>query len=102
VRLTESAVSEIRACADVYRQADVARAYGVHASTVLRIWRRERYKLVEASPEPPNIEALRTAQNVKEDVLILANRGMKPVEIAEELHISLTTVYRAFPRWYLG
>lgn len=102
MRLTESAVSEIRACQGVYRQSDVARAYGVHRSNVSRIWRGQQHSKVMPAPEPPNIEAGKTPEIVKDDVMILANRGMRPNEIADELGISLVTVYRCFPRWYLG
>lgn len=102
MRLTESAVSEIRACQEVYTQSSVARAYGVHRSTVNRIWHGKHHVNVPAAPEPPNIEASKTADIVKDDVMILANRGMRPNEIAEALNVSLVTVYRCFPRWYFG
>lgn len=102
MRLTESAVSEIRACQGVYRQSDVGRAYNVHRSTISRIWRGQHHSNVPPAPEVPNIEAFKTAEIVRDDVRVLANRGMSIAEIAEELKVSQVTVYRCLPRWYFG
>lgn len=99
MRLTETAVAEIRACQGVYRQSDVARNYGVHHSTINLIWRQKRRQGIEPATEAPNIEAQKAAEYVKDDVLTLANRGMSKDAIAAELGVSLATVYRCFPRW---
>lgn len=93
MKLTTDKVSEIRACYGVYAAADVARAYGVHRSNIVRIWKEEHYKDVRPAPEAPNLPTRNRAGDLMEDIKILLNRGMTVPEVAEKLGISRSSVY---------
>jgi DNA invertase Pin-like site-specific DNA recombinase len=86
-------VAEIRAAKDVYRPVDVARHYDINPSTVYRIWREEVHAGV-APGDVPTIKGKPRVQDLLEDIEILLRRGLKPVEIAERLEISKSTVYQ--------
>jgi DNA invertase Pin-like site-specific DNA recombinase len=93
MRLTADAVAEIRASEGVYRAADVARAYEVHRSTVVRIWAGSIHEGIECAPEPPNIITTPRPVDLEEDIRLLTNRGYTPEKVASTLGISVRSVY---------
>lgn len=94
MRLTTDAVAEIRASEGVYRAADVARAYEVHRSTVVRIWAGSIHEGIEPHNEAPNIVTKNRPVDLEEDIRLLTNRGMTPDEVAKTLGISVRSVYQ--------
>lgn len=93
MRLDEAAVAEIRAAQELYRPIDVARHYGVHPSTVKRIWDNELHAGINAAPEPPNVVTRPRPSELAEDIRLLLGRGMAPAAVAEEMKISVASVY---------
>lgn len=92
MRLTEDAVSLIRASEGTYRASDVARAYDVHRSTVTRIWAGVIHSDVMPAPEPPSITTKPRPRDLAEDIRILTGRGMSIKEVANTLGISVGAV----------
>lgn len=101
MRLTREQVAEVKACEGLYRASDVARHYGVNKSTVSRVWNGETHRDMKAAPEAPNVSGRVSVELVRDDILTLLNRGMKPKEVAEELGLHLATVYKALPKGVL-
>lgn len=85
----------IAACKGVYRQADVARAYDVHPSTVGRIWASGG----GGDIEPPNITTRPRPSELQEDINLLLNRGMSVEAVANTLGISVRAVYQYRGVW---
>lgn len=100
MRLTREQAAEIKASRGLYRASDVAREYDVHPSTVARIWAGEAYKDIRPSREAPDINVITRPRDVVDDIRTLLMRGMKPVEVAKRLQISIGSVY-AYGGWYL-
>ena len=97
--LTTDAVAEIKAAKDVYRAADVARNYQVHRSTVKRIWDGQIHTDVSPAPDFPDLTIRYRPSDLAEDIAVLAGRGMKPREIAQELGISVSAVWQMRGVW---
>lgn len=93
MRLTTEAVAEIKAAQGVYRASDVARTYEVARSTVTRIWAGTRQAGIYPASEAPNVITRTRPSELQEDIRILLNRGMSPEAVAEELNISVRSVY---------
>lgn len=92
-RLTRNDVALIKASEGVYRQADVARHFDVHPSTVHRVWNGQVHQDVRPAPEPPNVAARPSLSLVKEDVRLLREQGYSAKEIALALCIGISSVY---------
>jgi DNA invertase Pin-like site-specific DNA recombinase len=92
-RLTTDKVELVKASYGVYAAADVARAFQVHRSTVTRIWNGEYHQDVPPAEDAPNIVTRNRPGSMREDVLILLDRGMTVQEVADELNISRSSVY---------
>lgn len=86
------AVAIIKASQGYYRAADVARATGVHRSTIARIWAGAWHRDVEAAREVPNISHKVRPVDYQEDIRILLSRGMTEKEVAVHLGISVSSV----------
>lgn len=93
MRLTNDKVALIRASQGVYQAQDVAQAYNVHPSTVNRIWRGMTHKGIKQAPEPPNISTKPRPRELVEEINYYLYRGLSPMEVAEELGISVSSVY---------
>lgn len=91
--ITTEAVAEIKACEGVYRGSDVARHYGVHRSTVVRVWQGHTHADVEAAEDFPEITAPLRGQDLRETVRTLLQRGLSPSDAATEAGVSRSTVY---------
>lgn len=88
MRLDADKVALIRAANGVYRASDVARAYDVHRSTVVRIWAGVIHEDVRPAPEAPDIITKTRPRDVAEDIQILLDRGLSHQEVADALGIS--------------
>src|SRR5690242_21260296 len=93
MRLTTETVEFIKASQGLYRASDVARHYGVHRSTVTRIWDGAVHSSVSPAVEPPNVISRPRPSELAEDIRLLLGRGMTPVEVAEALGVSVASVY---------
>lgn len=93
MRLTPEQAAEVRASKGLYRAADVARHYGVHRSTVKRIWDGELHKDAGVASEPPNVITRPRPSDLYEDILILVRRGLTYEEVANTLGVSKSSVW---------
>lgn len=93
MKLTTDMVAEIKSSQGIYRASDIARAYEVHRSTVLRIWEGTRRSAVQANSEAPNVITRNRPSDLKQDIDILLDRGHTPEQVAVTLHISARSVY---------
>lgn len=93
MRLTDEAVSEIKAARHVYSAADVARAYDVHRSTVCRIWNSQTHAAVPEASDWRDIETRPRAKENAYDINLMLNSGMTVEEVAAHFNISPRTVY---------
>lgn len=91
--MTNDAVSQIKAAQGIYRGSDVARAYGVHRSTITRIWAGSRHAGVSPANDFPDIQARPQTTDLAEDMRILLERGMNQEEVCKALDISRATYY---------
>lgn len=93
-RLTTTAVSEIKACAGIYRASDVARNYGVHRSTVVRIWQSKVHRHIRSAGDFPDLHVKPSRQDLAEELDILIRyRGKSIDQAADELGIARSTAY---------
>lgn len=93
MQLTTTTVANIKASEGVYRASDVGRHYGVHRSTVCRIWQGQIHRDVSPAPDFPDIHTRLRGEDLTEEIRTLLARGMKPSEIAEHLGIAERTVW---------
>jgi hypothetical protein len=91
--LTTDTVANIKACNGIYRASDTARHFGVHRSTVKRIWDGQVHRQVSPAPDFPDIAALRRPVDLIEDINLLLDRGLCPYEVALALGISERSVW---------
>ena len=87
-------VAAIKAAQGVYRAADVARAYGVHPSTVTRIWDGQSHADIRPAPDFPDIPVQYRPRDLADDIHIMLERGMSVNEVAQLLNIHRSSVYR--------
>ena len=93
MRLTDQEVAEVRAAQGCYRASDVATAYGVARSTISRLWTLQRRTDVPAGQTPDIVTRARPSE-LAQDIHTLLNRGMTPQEVAQELDVSVSSVYQ--------
>lgn len=86
-------VASVKACDGIYRASDVARHFGVHRSTVGRIWRNELHADVSPASDFPDIHTRLYGDYLRQAICELLQRGMKPKEVAQELEVTERTVY---------
>jgi len=87
-------IARIKACRGLYSTGDTAKFFGVSKSLVHDVWTGSRHGSVEAS-EAPNIRSTRIAPDLLiDEAQTLLERGMKVPEVADELGVHGTTVYR--------
>lgn len=96
--LAPDVVAEIKATAGIYRAADVARHYGVHRSTVKRLWEGERRAGIPKG-QVPNINTRPRTEDLYDDIQILLRRGMKSEAVAKTLNISVHSVNAVRGNW---
>lgn len=87
-------VADIKACQSIYRASDVARHYGVHRSTVSRIWNGHIHCDVSPASDYPDFYTRPTAGGMAEEVSERLSRGDNIKDIAEALGISLRYAYQ--------
>lgn len=94
MKLNKEQIAQVKACQGVYRQADVARYYGVSPMSVRRMW-GGAYPTVVPSQAPyiPNATCS-DYQGARMDVEILYERGLSVAEIAHTLRLTKATVLR--------
>lgn len=92
--LTRTAVAEIKTSAGIYRASDVARHYGVHRSTVCRIWQGEAHRAVPPADDFPDITTPLRGADLYEEVETLLDRGLTVDEVARAVGVSKRTVYK--------
>lgn len=93
MRLDNTAVEYIKASEGIYRASDVAKHFGVHRSTVVRIWKGERHKDVSPAPDFPDIDVTHRPMDKAEDLCLLVGRGMSIDEAADHLGMARSTAY---------
>lgn len=92
--LSPIAVSEIKASAGIYRASDVARHYGVHRSTVGRIWDGDIRAGIEPASDFPDIPTPLRDEELWEEVTALLERGLSVDEAATALGVSKRFIYK--------
>ena len=93
MNLTDSQVAQIKACQGIYRPAHVAKHFGVHRSTVARIWAGERTSTVPTADDFIDIDTPLCGADLREAIRTYLQRGMRPVEVANALGCGKSTVY---------
>jgi transposase-like protein len=86
--------AQIKACQGIYRASDVATHFGVHKSTVTRIWNGQRHADLSPADDYPDFRARPTPGGIAEEVQERLARGDSVKHIAEDLGITTRWVYQ--------
>lgn len=97
--LSRDEVAEIKAAKGIYRQADVAKAYDVHRSTIKRIWDGTIHGAVAPARDFPDIPVKYKPRDLADDIAVLLARGMHPNEVAALLNVSTSAVWNYKGVW---
>lgn len=96
-RVSRQTTLDIRACRDVYQVRDVCRHFGVHGSTVRRIWADDWPFADMPGGQVPNIWDTYTSDDIiLADTQILLDRELTLTEVAEHFRVSPDRITRVF------